>query len=57
MDSIIDLHAGETAFTAGDVSGPRIRAAVPDVRSLGRPGEIELVSQIFRPWHPPSVAV
>ncbi|WP_156042367.1 hypothetical protein [Rhodococcus sp. UNC363MFTsu5.1] len=57
MDSITDLHAGETAFAAADLSGPRIRAAVFDVRSLGKPGEIELVSYIFRPRHPLSVAV
>ena len=57
MDSMTDLHAGETAFTASDVSGPRIRAAVSDVRSLGKPGEIELVSYIFRPGYPLSVAV
>ncbi|MCZ4557919.1 hypothetical protein O4215_20370 [Rhodococcus maanshanensis] len=57
LDSITDLHAGETAFAAADLSGPRIRAAVSDVRSLGKPGEIELVSYIFRPGHPLSVAV
>ncbi|MBP1162913.1 hypothetical protein [Rhodococcus sp. PvR099] len=57
MDSITDLHPGETAFAAADLSGPRIRAAVSDVRSLGKPGEIELVSYIFRPGHPLSVAV
>ncbi|MBT2274146.1 hypothetical protein [Rhodococcus qingshengii] len=57
MDSMSDLHAGEAAFTAADVSGSRIRAAVSDVRSLGRPGEIELVSYIFRPRSPLSVAV
>lgn len=57
MDSIADLHAGETAFTAADLSGQRIRAAVSDVRSLGKPGEIQLVSYIFRPGHPLSVAV
>src|SRR3954452_6456727 len=44
VDSIADLHAGETAFTAADLSGQRIRAAVSDVRSLGKPGDIELVS-------------
>jgi hypothetical protein len=57
MDSITDLHAGETTFTAADLSGQRIRAAVTDVRSLGKPGEIQLVSYIFRPTHPLSVAV
>ncbi|MGV0675665.1 hypothetical protein ABQE62_05665 [Mycolicibacterium fortuitum] len=57
MDSIADLHAGETAFTAADLSGERIRAAVSDVRALGKPGDIELVSYIFRPRHPLSVAV
>jgi hypothetical protein len=57
MDSIADLHAGETAFTAADLSGQRVRAAVSDVRSLGKPGEIQLVSYIFRPRHPLSVAV
>lgn len=57
MDSIADLHAGETAFTAADLSGQRIRAAVSDVRALGKPGDIELVSYIFRPGHPLSVAV
>lgn len=57
VDSIADLHAGETAFTAADLSGQRIRAAVADVRSLGKPGDIELVSYIFRPSHPLSVAV
>lgn len=57
VDSIADLHAGETAFTAADLSGQRIRAAVADVRSLGKPGDIELVSYIFRPGHPLSVAV
>jgi hypothetical protein len=57
VDSIADLHAGETAFSAADLSGQRIRAAVSDVRALGRPGDIELVSYIFRPKHPLSVAV
>ncbi|MGV0809902.1 hypothetical protein [Mycolicibacterium setense] len=57
MDSIADLHAGETAFTAADLSGQRIRAAVSDVRALGKPGDIELVSYIFRPGQPLSVAV
>ncbi len=57
MDSIADLHAGETAFTAADLSDQRIRAAVSDARALGRPGEIQLVSYIFRPRHPLSVAV
>ena len=57
VDSIADLHAGETAFTAADLSGQRIRAAVSDVRALGKPGEIELVSYILRPRHPLSVAV
>jgi hypothetical protein len=57
VDSIADLHAGETAFTAADLSGQRIRAAVSDVRALGKPGDIELVSYIFRPGHPLSVAV
>jgi hypothetical protein len=57
VDSIADLHAGETAFTAADLSGQRIRAAVSDVRALGKPGDIELVSYIFRPKHPLSVAV
>ena len=57
VDSIADVHAGETAFTAADLSGQRIRAAVADVRSLGKPGDIELVSYIFRPRLPLSVAV
>lgn len=57
MNSMPDLHAGETAFTAADLSGQRIRAAVSDVRALGKPGGIELVSYIFRPGHPLSVAV
>lgn len=57
VDSITDLHAGETAFTAADLSGQRMRAAVSDVRSLGKPGEIQLVSYIFRPKYPLSVAV
>ncbi|WP_131812689.1 hypothetical protein [Mycolicibacterium peregrinum] len=57
MDSIADLHAGELAFTAADLSGQRIRAAVSDVRSLGKPGDIELVSYLTRPRHPQSVAV
>lgn len=57
MNSMPDLHAGETAFTAADLSGQRIRAAVTDVRALGKPGDIELVSYIFRPGHPLSVAV
>jgi hypothetical protein len=57
MDTMTDLHAGETAFAAAEVSGPRIRAAVSDVRDLERPGQIELVSYIFRPGHPLSVAV
>ncbi|MFJ1455077.1 hypothetical protein [Nocardia sp. N2S4-5] len=57
MDSTTDLHAGETAFAAADLSGPRIRAVVSDVRSLGKPGEIQLVSYIFRQKHPLSVAV
>lgn len=57
MNSMPDLHAGVTAFTAADLSGQRIRAAVSDVRALGKPGDIELVSYIFRPGHPLSVAV
>jgi hypothetical protein len=57
VNSIADLHAGETAFTAADLSGHRIRAAVSDVRGLGKPGEIQLVSYIFRQRHPLSVAV
>lgn len=57
VDSMTDLHAGETAFMAGDVSGSRIRAAVADVRSFERPGEIDLVSYIFRPGYALSVAV
>ncbi|KAA0113452.1 hypothetical protein CIW51_24710 [Mycolicibacterium sp. P9-22] len=57
VDSISDLHAGELAFTAADLSGQRLRAAVADVRALGKPGEIELVSYIYRPGHPLSVAV
>ena len=57
VDSIADLHAGEPAFTAADLSGQRLRAAVSDVRALGKPGEIELVSYIYRPGHPLSVAV
>ena len=57
VDSIADLHAGEPAFTAADLSGQRIRAVVSDVRALGKPGDIELVSYIFRPKHPLSVAV
>ena len=57
MNSIADLHAGETAFTAADLSAERIRTAVSDVRALGKPGEIELVSYIFRPRQPLSVAV
>jgi hypothetical protein len=46
VDSIADLHAGEPAFTAADLSGQRLRAAVSDVRALAKPGEIELVSYI-----------
>lgn len=57
VDSIADVHAGETVFAAADLSGQRIRAAVSDVRRLGKPGDIELVSYIFRPTHPLSVAV
>jgi hypothetical protein len=57
VDSIADLHAGEPAFTAADLSGQRLRAAVSDTRALGKPGEIELVSYIYRPGHPLSVAV
>ena len=57
VNSMTDLHAGEAAFTAADLSAERIRAAVSDVRALGRPGEIQLVSYIFRPRHPLSVAV
>lgn len=57
MDSIADLHAGETAFTAADLSGQRIRAVVSDVRGLGKPGEIELVSYEIEQGHPLSVAV
>ncbi|KHO20029.1 hypothetical protein QQ44_25850 [Mycolicibacterium setense] len=57
MNSMPDLHAGETAFTAADLSAQRIRAAVSDVRALGKPGDIELVSYIFRPGQPLSVAV
>jgi len=57
MDSISDLHAGETAFTAEDLSGPRIRAAVSDVHSLGKPGDIELASYMIGQGHPLSVAV
>lgn len=47
VDSIADLHAGEKAFPAADLSGQRTRAAVADVRSIGKPGEIQLVSYIF----------
>lgn len=57
MDSIADLHAGETAFTAADLSGQRVRAVVSDVRGLGKPGEIELVSYEIGQGHPLSVAV
>lgn len=57
MDSIADLHAGETAFTAADLSGQRIRAAVSDVHSLGKPGDIELASYMIGQGHPLSVAV
>ncbi|MGW4100649.1 hypothetical protein [Mycobacterium sp. NPDC004974] len=57
MDSIADLHAGEAAFTAADLSGQRIRAAVSDVRDVGKPGEIELVSYEIEQGHPLSVAV
>ncbi|WP_131812940.1 hypothetical protein [Mycolicibacterium peregrinum] len=57
MDSIADLHAGETAFTAADLSGQRIRAAVSDVHSLGKPGDIELASYMIDQGHPLSVAV
>ncbi|OCB56525.1 hypothetical protein A5722_13950 [Mycobacterium vulneris] len=57
MDSIADLHAGETAFTAADLSGERIRAAVSDVRSLGKPGEIQLASYLIEQGQPLSVAV
>lgn len=57
MDSIADLHAGEAAFTAADLSGQRIRAAVSDVRAVGKPGEIELVSYEIEQGHPLSVAV
>lgn len=57
MDSIADLHAGETAFTAADLSGQRVRAVVSDVRGLGKPGEIELVSYEIEQGHPLSVAV
>ncbi len=57
VDSIADLHAGEPAFTAADLSGQRLRAAVSDVRALGKPGEIELVSYIYRPGNPLTVAV
>lgn len=57
MDSISDLHAGETAFTAEDLSGPRIRAAVSDVRGFGKPGEIELVTYEIGRGNPLSVAV
>jgi len=44
-------------FTAADLSGQRLRAAVSDVRALGKPGEIELVSYIYRPGNPLTVAV
>ena len=57
MDSIADLHAGETAFSAADLSGPRIRTVVSDVRGLGKPGELELVSYEIEHGHPLSVAV
>lgn len=57
MDSIADLHAGEPAFTAADLSGERIRAAVSDVRALGKPGEIQLASYLIEQGQPLSVAV
>lgn len=57
MDSIADLHAGEKAFRAADLSGARIRAAVSDVRDLGKPGEIQLVSYMIGQGQPLSVAV
>lgn len=57
MDSIADLHAGEPAFTAADLSGQRIRAVVSDVHGLGKPGEIELVSYEMEQGRPLSVAV
>jgi hypothetical protein len=57
MDSIADLHAGEPAFTAADLSGDRIRTVVSDVRGLGKPGDIELVSYEMGQGHPLSVAV
>jgi len=56
-DSMPDLHAGEAGFTAADLSGQRIRAAVSDVRNLGKPGEIQLVSYLIGQRRPLSVAV
>jgi hypothetical protein len=56
VDSLPDLHAGEKAFTAADLSGQRIRAVVSDVRSLGKPGDLELVSYEIGQGHPLSVA-
>ncbi|MHA3018844.1 hypothetical protein ACXPWS_01065 [Mycobacterium sp. BMJ-28] len=57
VDSIADLHAGEAAFTAADLSGQRIRAVVSHVRDLGKPGELQLVSYEMGQGHPLSVAV
>ncbi|WP_396910374.1 hypothetical protein [Mycolicibacterium sp.] len=57
MDSIADLHAGEPAFTAADLSGERIHTAVSDVRALGKPGEIQLASYLIEQGQPLSVAV
>lgn len=57
VNSIADLHAGEAAFTAADLSGQRIRAVVSHVRDLGKPGELELVSYEMGQGHPLSVAV
>jgi hypothetical protein len=57
MDSIPDLHAGETAFTAADLSGQRVRSAVADVRNLGKPGELQQVTYEIGLGYPLSVAV
>ncbi|MDV3123873.1 hypothetical protein M1247_02990 [Mycobacterium sp. 21AC1] len=57
MDSMSDVHAGEATFTAADLSGQRVRAAVSDVRNLGKPGEIQLVSYEIEQGRPLSVAV
>lgn len=57
LDSIPDLDVGETAFTAADLSARRVRSAAAEVRSLGKPGEIQQVSYEIGLGFPLSTAV